>query len=1011
LVKARSALGAVMLAASLAGIGIVAAPASDAALSVDCTLIQCTPPEFSQGAIQAFFPVGVLGKAVFFAQGQPTPTLTETGPLPAGIAFVTAPGAAEFKGVAQGPAGKYPITITASNGVAPDAQLTVDLVVGCVLSNAKNGTCTLPPGTTSITVQAEGGAGGDSSSSGVLGHLAGIGSDGSVDTAVYSVGGPTDVVQPGDTIQVYAFSGGSGGGGDGTAGSGGGNPGAPGGDGIGIADVTQGAWLAFGGGGGGGGGPAIDGNGGNAPALSAAARCQTADLPAIPPAGTSGVGHDGRTAQTATLDGGGGGGGGGCIGGTGGRAGIVGGILIPFSNPDEFETAGGAGGESGLGGLANPPSGILSNTLSYSPSGIPSYYVWPSVGTVDSSPAIVTDTQTTFRTGDQGSFTVATTGTPTPSLKENGELPAGVSFTDNGNGTGTLQGTPSVPGSYPITITASNGVSPDDTQNFTLTVDAAPTFAVANPTSATFVTGSPGSVTVTASGSPTPTLSQAGSLPAGVTFTDNGDGTGTLSGTPSAGTGGKYPIEIIAANSVSQALQTFTLTVNQPPGFTNGSATTFVAGQPGSFSVTTSGYPTVATLSESGALPSGVSFTDNGDGTGTLSGTPAPSSGGTYPITIKASNGVTPDALQNFTLTVNQSVAITSPANATFITGSSASFTVTTSGFPTPTLTEAGSLPTGVTFTDNGDGTATLGGTPLAWTGGKYPFEIIAANSVSQAVQNFTLTVNQAPAITSNPQKSFIVGQAGSFTVATAGYPTAALTESGALPNGVTFTDNGDGTATLSGTPTANTSGVYQITLTASNGVTPDYSQKFTLTIDQVPLITSASSAIFTAGKIGSFTVSASGFPAPSFTEQGTLPGGVTLIDHNNGTASLSGTPVAGSGGIYTFTITADNGISSPATQTFVLTVNEAPAFTSPSSATVIAKTAFKVIVTTRGFPVPSLIETGKLPKGVTFVNNGNGTATLSGTSTLTGTYSLVFTASNSVGTAKQTFTLKINVH
>ncbi len=53
------------------------------------------------------------------------------------------------------------------------------------------------------------------------------------------------------------------------------------------------------------------------------------------------------------------------------------------------------------------------------------------------------------------------------------------------------------------------------------------------------------------------------------------------------------------------------------------------------------------------ALPSGVSFTDNGDGTATLAGTPAANSGGTYSLSINAANGVSPDATQSFTLTVN----------------------------------------------------------------------------------------------------------------------------------------------------------------------------------------------------------------------------------------------------------------------------------------------------------------------------------------------------------------------
>ena len=54
--------------------------------------------------------------------------------------------------------------------------------------------------------------------------------------------------------------------------------------------------------------------------------------------------------------------------------------------------------------------------------------------------------------------------------------------------------------------------------------------------------------------------------------------------------------------------------------------------------MTTTGTPTAA-FSESGALPIGVTFTDNGDGTATLAGTPAAGSGRDYPITITASNG------------------------------------------------------------------------------------------------------------------------------------------------------------------------------------------------------------------------------------------------------------------------------------------------------------------------------------------------------------------------------------
>ena len=127
--------------------------------------------------------------------------------------------------------------------------------------------------------------------------------------------------------------------------------------------------------------------------------------------------------------------------------------------------------------------------------------------------------------------------------------------------------------------------------------------------------------------------------------------------------------------------------------------------------MTTTGFP-IPALSETGALPTGVTFVDNGDGTATLAGTPAAGTGGTYALTITAANGVLPDATQTFTLTVDQAPAITSADSTTFTTGTSGTFTVTTTGFPTPALSETGALPTGVTFVDNGDGTATLAGTP-----------------------------------------------------------------------------------------------------------------------------------------------------------------------------------------------------------------------------------------------------------------------------------------------------------
>jgi hypothetical protein len=51
-------------------------------------------------------------------------------------------------------------------------------------------------------------------------------------------------------------------------------------------------------------------------------------------------------------------------------------------------------------------------------------------------------------------------------------------------------------------------------------------------------------------------------LPANVSFTDNGDGTATLAGTPVAGTQGTYPLTITATADDGSVTQSFTLAVN-----------------------------------------------------------------------------------------------------------------------------------------------------------------------------------------------------------------------------------------------------------------------------------------------------------------------------------------------------------------------------------------------------------------------------------------------------------------
>ena len=608
------------------------------------------------------------------------------------------------------------------------------------------------------------------------------------------------------------------------------------------------------------------------------------------------------------------------------------------------------------------------------------------------APAFTSASSTTFTVGTNSTFTVTASGTPTPTFTGNGLLPNGVTFSD---ATGILSGTPlpGTGGTYNLTFTASNGVGTTAVQNFVLTVNEAPSFTSSNAT--TFSVGSNGSFTVTVNGFPTPTISESGTLPAGVSFNPS---TNDLSGTPQTGTAGTYPIVFTASNGIgSPVTQQFTLNVAVPPTITSANSTTFTVGTPGSFTVTATGMP-APSLQGNGLLPNGVVFDD---ATGLLSGTPLPGTGGTYVLTFFASNGASPNATQSFILTVDAAPSIVSANSTTFMVGTAGTFTVIAHGFPAPTFSETGALPLGISFNTS---TGVLSGTPQVGQGGIYPVEFTATNGIgSPATQDFTLIVNAAPAFTSTNATTFAVGTSGTFTVTASGVPTPTFSESGALPNGVSFNDS---TGVLSGTPSTGTGGTYDITFTASNGVSPNATQSFILSVDEGPAITSANGTTFTVGTAGTFTVTATGFPAPTVVESGTLPSGVTF---SSTTGVLSGTPQSGSGGTYDLTFTPMNVVGTGASQSFILIVNQAPAITSTSGTVFTVGTPGSFDVTASGTPGPTFSESGALPNGVTF---NDSTGVLSGTpQTGTGkTYTLTFTASNGVSpNATQSFILTVD--
>jgi hypothetical protein len=198
---------------------------------------------------------------------------------------------------------------------------------------------------------------------------------------------------------------------------------------------------------------------------------------------TVGAGGDGGA---GTQAGAGGNGGGGATGGTqsaagtgtslGGNAlGPVGGLgLLGGGSGGSGYNGGGGGGTDGGGGGAG---------ASYASVGTVTYATAPQAGagwarfswTLPAPPQVTSPDSASFTAGSPGSFTVSATGDPTPTLSAAG-LPLGLTFTDNGNGTGVISG--QVPGGYggdfDVIVRATNGVGPDVVQHLLLRVFVEP---------------------------------------------------------------------------------------------------------------------------------------------------------------------------------------------------------------------------------------------------------------------------------------------------------------------------------------------------------------------------------------------------------------------------------------------------------------------------------------------------------------------------------------------------------
>jgi hypothetical protein len=244
---------------------------------------------------------------------------------------------------------------------------------------------------------------------------------------------------------------------------------------------------------------------------------------------------------------------------------------------------------------------------------------------------------------------------------------------------------------------------------------------------------------------------------------------------------------------------------------------------------------------------------------------------------------------------------------------------------------------------------------------------------------------------------------ANGFTISSTGGLIASFAIN-ATPAGMSFSTS---TGALIGTPTTvATATTYTVTATNATGST---TQTFTLTVEAAlvaPAFTlSSSSETRTVNTVATgFTIISTGGTIASFTINAT-PAGMSF---NTSTGAFTGTPTSVATAT-TYTITAINTTGST-TQTFTLTVAVAPAlpaFTLSSSsetrAVNSASTGFTV--TSTGGTIASFA-INPTPLGLTFrTDNGR----LNGwTGTVAGVTTFTVTATNTSGTATQTFVLTV---